>query len=65
MTAKQQLEDSSELARFRSRQYVSLLRQILKGLQIDPSEYEDKQTFEELLELGSQQVLQLRKKQRD
>lgn len=62
--AKQQMEDHSEIIQFKNKQYVNLLRQILKGLLIDPSEYADKETFEELLEFGSQQVVQIRKRQR-
>jgi hypothetical protein len=59
------MEDHSEIIRSKNKQYVNLLKQILKGLLLDPSEYADKNTFEELLEFGSQQVVQIRKRQRE
>ena len=59
------MEDHSEIIRSKNKQYVNLLKQILKGLLLEPSEYADKNTFEELLEFGSQQVVQIRKRQRE
>jgi hypothetical protein len=63
--AKQQIHDQIELNHHKMQQYVNLLKQILKGFQIDSEDLVGKETFEELLEFGSKQVVQMRKRLRD
>jgi hypothetical protein len=63
--AKQQIDDQLNLNHHKMQQYVNLLKQILKGLQIESEDLADKNTFEELLEFGSKQVVQMRKRLRD
>jgi hypothetical protein len=63
--AKQQIDDQLNLNHHKMQQYVNLLKQILKGLQIESEDLADKNTLEELLEFGSKQVVQMRKRLRD
>lgn len=39
------------------KQYVILLKQILKGIGLENEDLADRNSFEELLEFGSQQVV--------